>query len=68
MTVRFVTDAVISDGFTPTQYKEGEVYDLSGLALDYALHNGFAVKATEPSDHKVVYPSKTKVTRPTKSK
>jgi hypothetical protein len=77
MKVRFVTDAVLSDGFTPTQYKGGEVYDLSAPslrnALEYALHNGIAVElkdvdVAKPSESKVVTPSSSKVTRPSKLK
>jgi hypothetical protein len=68
MNVRFLKDWAISDGFTPKQYKEGEVYDLSGLALDFVLHNNVAVPFQEPSETKVSYPSKTKVTKPTRSK
>lgn len=68
MIVRFTQDVNISDGFMPKQYKEGEVYDLSGLALDFALHNKYAVPYSQPSETKVSYPTKTKVTKPTKSK
>lgn len=75
MIVRFLKDQAISDGFKPTLYKEGEVYDLSDLALDFVLHNGIAVPVTEPSkaslepsETKVTVPSSTKVTRPSKKK
>jgi hypothetical protein len=68
MQVRFVKDAVLSDGFKPTQYKEGEVYDLSDLNLAFVLKNDIAVPVSEPSEQKVVAPTQTKVTRPTKKK
>jgi hypothetical protein len=68
MQVRFVKDAVLSDGFKPTQYKEGEVHNLSDLNLAFVLKNDIAVPVSEPSEQKVVAPSKTKVTRPSKSK
>lgn len=68
MLVRFLKTYALSDGFTPTTYEEGEVYDLSDLNLAFVLKNGIAVPVTEPSEQKVVAPSKTKVTRPTKSK
>lgn len=68
MQVRFVKDWAISDGFTPKQYKEGEVHDLSDLALAFVLKNQVAVPVAEPSEQKVVAPSQTKVTRPSKRK
>lgn len=68
MIVRFIKNYSISDGFTPNHYKEGEVADLSDLALSFVLKNGIAVPLSEPSEQKVVTPSKTKVTRPSKAK
>lgn len=68
MQVRFLKNWAISDGFKPTNYKEGEVYDLSDLALSFVLKNNIAVPVSEPSETKVVAPTKTKVTRPSKAK
>jgi hypothetical protein len=68
MQVRFLKDAVLSDGFTPTQYKEGEVHDLSDLNLAFVLKNDVAVPVSEPSEKKVVAPSQSKVTRPSSRK
>jgi len=68
MVVRFLKNATISDGFTPKQYKEGEVYHLSGLALDFAIHNKLAVEYSDPVKERVSYPSATKVVRPSKKK